>query len=98
MFLLFIVFLAVSTYLSYKRTVYGCACLLVSRILIPECVRLTPFLDVSLNTAVILILVFFAFRDIFTIKNISTQLYTLLYKGFCIITGCHVTCHKLRFY
>lgn len=74
MFLLFIVFLAVSTYLSYKRTVYGCACLLVSRILIPECVRLTPFLDVSLNTAVILILVFFAFRDIFTIKNISIRI------------------------
>lgn len=57
-------FLAVTLFVSVRRTSYGCCCLLVSRILIPECVRLTPLLDLSLNTCVIGIVAMAALRDV----------------------------------
>lgn len=62
---IWLAFLVVTFLLAFKRTSYGCCCLLVSRILIPECVRLIPIVDMSLNTCVIAILLLATARDLF---------------------------------
>lgn len=54
----------IALYYSHKKTLYGCCFLLISRILIPECVRMTPLIDISLNTMMIIIIGFFTLRDI----------------------------------
>lgn len=70
MILIWILFLLTTLIYSFKKSIYGCCCLLVSRILIPECVRLTPLLDISLNTAVICIIIISMLKDIPKIQNI----------------------------
>lgn len=62
-------FLAITLVLAFRRTSWGCCCLLVTRILIPECVRLTPFVDTSLNTSVIGVLLLAAMRDVILGKS-----------------------------
>jgi len=64
MVIIWLVILAVTFLLCIKRTSLACCCLLVTRILIPECVRLTPIADISLNTGVILVLILGLGRDI----------------------------------
>lgn len=87
MFIIWILYLLITFFLSIKRTIYGCCCLLVSRILIPECVRLTPLLDISLNTAIICIVL------ISLLKNIAnTRLIQPLrnkYTSFLILFICY---------
>lgn len=85
---IWLAFLAITAILSFKRTVYGCCCLLVSRILIPECVRLTPIVDISLNTCVIALLICFLMRDLLTknkrFKDIIGNTYTKILLGFML--------------
>lgn len=68
MLYIWLTFLIITFLLSIKRTSWGCCCLLLSRILIPECVRLTPIIDISLNTCVIAILLLASFRDVLFLK------------------------------
>lgn len=67
---IWLIFIGLTFYLSTKRLSYGCGCLLLSRILVPECVRLTPIMDVSLNTAVISAIFFVAAKNILLKKSV----------------------------
>lgn len=60
----FLFILLLTAAFSFKRTIYGCQFLLFTRILIPECVRLTPIADVSLNTGIIAVLTLACLRDL----------------------------------
>jgi hypothetical protein len=66
MIIIWIIFLVLELCFGLKKTVYACQFLLISRILIPETVRLTPIADISLNTAVIGVLILFVLRDLLT--------------------------------
>ena len=66
--------LLITFLLSIKDTTYGCCLLMLTRVLIPDVVRLTPFVDISLNTGVIGIIALFIFRDLL-INNKLTYLF-----------------------
>ena len=71
---IWLVIITITFLLCIKRTSYACCCLLVTRILIPECVRLTPLVDVSLNTAIIAVLIFGLIRDII-VNNLFKEVF-----------------------
>lgn len=56
-------FLFIAFCFGCRKTIYVCQFLLISRILIPETVRMTPLFDISLNTMFIGFLGLFLFRD-----------------------------------
>lgn len=81
--ILFFVFI-----LSFKRTSLGVCGYLAIRILIPNCVRLTPIVDTSLSTAAGLIILLFAIKDIFFNKESKFILKDTYFKKlivFCIL-------------
>lgn len=55
--------LAITFVLSVRNTALGCCMLIFTRILVPENVRLTPLVDISLNTGVIGVIGLFLLRD-----------------------------------
>lgn len=63
MILFWLLLLGLEVYLGLKRTIYAFQILWISRILIPESVRMIPLAEVSLNTVVIGVLALFVVRD-----------------------------------
>lgn len=64
MIIIWLIFLGLEFCFGLKKTIYACQFLIISRILIPETVRLTPIADISLNTAVISILILLVLKDL----------------------------------
>ena len=94
-----IAFLAIALVLGVYRTSFCYCALIISRILIPECVRLTPIIDISLNTGIICILIVLIIRDLFlkrvVLQNALSDFYVkrllivLLCFGFVLFLSCY---------
>ena len=91
-----IAFLAIALVLGVYRTSFCYCALIISRILIPECVRLTPIIDISLNTGILIVLII---RDLFlkrvVLQNALSDFYVkrllivLLCFGFVLFLSCY---------
>jgi hypothetical protein len=64
MIIIWLIFLGLELCFGLKKTIYACQFMLISRILIPETARLTPIVDISLNTAVIFVLILLVLKDL----------------------------------
>ena len=91
--------MAIALVLGVYRTSFCYCALIISRILIPECVRLTPIIDISLNTGIICILIVLIIRDLFlkrvVLQNALSDFYVkrllivLLCFGFVLFLSCY---------